>query len=114
MGGGEGWCSKGDPNPEEVGVRRVGGSKGGGPKGGGPEGSPEGCRPRRVGGPKGGPASRGILVFEAPGRSNVNVSPSRRGFTRQPENSKRVHLSAPALQTPPKFNEKTPQREKKE
>ena len=27
----------------------------------------------------------------------------RRGFTRQPENSKRAHLRAPALQTPPKF-----------
>ena len=40
----------------------------------------------------------------------------RRGFTRQPENSKRAHLSAPALQTPPKFHEKTPQEreEKKE
>ena len=34
--------------------------------------------------------------------------PGRRGFTRQPENSKRAHLSAPALQTPPKFHEKTP------
>ena len=33
------------------------------------------------------------------------------GFTRQPENSKRAHLSAPALQTPPKFHEKTPERE---
>ena len=32
--------------------------------------------------------------------------------TRQPENSKRAHLSAPALQTPPKFNEKTPQRDR--
>ena len=30
----------------------------------------------------------------------------RRGFTRQPENSKRAHMSAPALQTPPKFHEK--------
>ena len=38
---------------------------------------------------------------------------SRRGFTRQPENSKRAHLRAPALQTPPKFHEKTP-REKEE
>ena len=36
----------------------------------------------------------------------------RRGFTRQPKNSKRAHLSAPALQTP-KFYEKTPQRGKK-
>ena len=34
---------------------------------------------------------------------------------RQPENSKRAHLSAPALQTPPTFHEKDPQeREKKE
>ena len=32
----------------------------------------------------------------------------RRGFTRQPENSKRAHLSAPALQTPPKFHGRTP------
>ena len=37
------------------------------------------------------------------------------GFTRQPENSKRAHLSAPAFQTPPKFHEKTPrERRKKE
>ena len=36
------------------------------------------------------------------------------GFTRQPENSKRAHLSAPALQTPPKFNEKTPREGRKE
>ena len=35
-------------------------------------------------------------------------SQGRRGFTRQPENSKRAHLSAPALQTQPKFHEKTP------
>ena len=34
----------------------------------------------------------------------------RRGSTRQPENSKRAHLSAPALQTPPKFHEKTNKR----
>ena len=33
-------------------------------------------------------------------------------MTRQPENSKRAHLSVPALQTPPKFHEKTPEREK--
>ena len=38
----------------------------------------------------------------------------RRGFSRQPENSKRAHLSAPALQTPPKFHEKTHRREKNE
>ena len=34
--------------------------------------------------------------------------------TRQPENSKRAHLRSPALQTPPKFHERTPKREKKE
>ena len=31
--------------------------------------------------------------------------------TRQPENSKRAHFRAPALQTPPKFHEKTTQRD---
>ena len=39
---------------------------------------------------------------------------ARRGFTRQPENSKRAHLSAPALQTPPKFHEKDQKRGRKE
>ena len=38
----------------------------------------------------------------------------RRGFTRQPENSKRAHFRAPALLKPPKFHEKTPKREKTE
>ena len=33
--------------------------------------------------------------------------------TRQPENSKRAHFRAPALQTPPKFHER-PKREKEE
>ena len=37
----------------------------------------------------------------------------RRGFTRQPENSKRAHLRALALQTPPKFHEKTPRERRK-
>ena len=67
-------------------------------------------------------------VFEAPGPSNVHVwalglscetpaAPPDRAAgarTRQPENSKRAHLSAPALQTPPKFHEKTPREGKKE
>ena len=39
--------------------------------------------------------------------------PGRRGFTRQPENSKRAHLSVPALQTPPKFHEKRPTERRK-
>ena len=34
--------------------------------------------------------------------------------TRQPENSKRAHLSAPALHTPPKFHEKDQKRGRKE
>ena len=42
------------------------------------------------------------------------ASPEGRGFTRQPENSKRAHLRVPALQTPPTFHERTQQREKKE
>ena len=33
--------------------------------------------------------------------------------TRQPENSKRAHFRAPALQTPPKFHVKTPRERKK-
>ena len=39
---------------------------------------------------------------------------NRSRFARQPENSKRARLRVPALQTPPKFHEKTPEREKKE
>ena len=38
----------------------------------------------------------------------------RRGFTRQHENSKRAHLRVPALQTPPKFHEKTPRERERE
>ena len=80
-GGPEGW----GPNPEKVGPEGLG-ARGGGPKGGGPKGGG-----RRVGGPKFRAFfslshrkfhsffslwgfSRGILVvFEAPGRSNVRV-----------------------------------------
>ena len=52
------------------------------------------------------------------GLSGCRVNPwrlwGRRGFTRQPENSKRAHFRSPALQTPPKFHEKTPrERDKK-
>ena len=38
----------------------------------------------------------------------------RRGFTRQPENSKRAHLRALALHTPSKFHEKTTRERQKE
>ena len=37
-----------------------------------------------------------------------------RGFTRQPENSQRAHLRVTALQTPPKFHEKTPREREEE
>ena len=46
------------------------------------------------------------------GLSGCRVTPrrlrGRQGFTRQPENSKRAHMSVPAFQTPSKFHEKTP------
>ena len=52
------------------------------------------------------------------GLSGCRVKPrrlrGRRGFTRQPENSKRAHLTPPALQTPQKFHEKTPRERQKE
>ena len=52
------------------------------------------------------------------GLSGCRVEPRRLGgrwgFTRQSENSKRAHLSVPALQTPPKFHEKTPRERRKE
>ena len=54
------------------------------------------------------------------GLSGCCVEPRRphqtgpRGFTRQPENSKRAHLSVPALQTPQNSPRENPQREKKE
>ena len=50
--------------------------------------------------------SRGRAV---PGRT----VPGRRGFTRQPENSKRAHLSAPALPNTTKIPRGNPQREEK-
>ena len=48
------------------------------------------------------------LLCEAPAARSGGAAGAR---TRQPENSKRAHLSVPALQTPPKFHEKTPQRD---
>ena len=38
----------------------------------------------------------------------------RRGFTQQPENSKRAHLRPWRFKTPPKFHEKTPRETQKE
>ena len=51
----------------------------------------------------------GVIVMSC----ETPAARSRRGFTRQPENSKRAHLTAPALQTPPKFHERTPKRGRK-
>ena len=39
--------------------------------------------------------------------------PAAGARTRQPENSKRAHFTAPALQTPPKFHERTPRERRK-
>ena len=55
---------------------------------------PEGVGPRRVG-------------------AQTHQTGPAGARTRQPGNSKRAHLSAPALQTPPKFHEKTPRERKK-
>ena len=38
---------------------------------------------------------------------------TRQGFTRQHENSKRAHSRVPALQTPPKFHDRTPRKEER-
>ena len=49
--------------------------------------------------------------------AKVDRRPTRPGAgarTRQPENSKRAHFTAPALQTPPKIPRKDPKREKEE
>ena len=52
-------------------------------------------------------------VFEDRGPQMCTRLRGRRGFTRQPENSKRAHFRAPALRTPPKFHEKTPREGRK-
>ena len=67
---------------------------------------PEGVGPRRWG-PKGGAPKGGGPKFGA-------FFLSRPPFPRQPENSKRAHLRVPALQTPPKFHEKTPKERERE
>ena len=56
------------------------------------------------------------LQFGAAARAAQGIGrpQSRRGFTRQPESPKRAHWRPLALQTPPKFNEKTPRGREKE
>ena len=44
----------------------------------------------------------------------VRTLRGRRGFTQQPENSKRAHLRPRRFKTPPKFHEKTPRETQKE
>ena len=64
-------------------------------------------------------SSHGILVW-CFGRSGPQMCLLNPGglwgvhTTRQPENSKRAHFRTPALQTPPKFHEKTPREGEKE
>ena len=64
----------------------------------------------------------GVFEFRDPQMCTIGLSGchvksrrlrGRRGFTRQPEISKRAHLTPPALQTPPKFHEKSPEKDKK-
>ena len=50
------------------------------------------------------------LSCETPAAPPVRAAGAR---TRQPENSKRAHFRAPALQTPPKFHVRTPRERKK-
>ena len=50
--------------------------------------------------------SLGVFSWNFGGVFEDQSSKRLRGRRRQPENSKRAHLRAPALQTPPKFNEK--------
>ena len=54
-------------------------------------------------------------VFEGRSCETPAAPPDRAAGarTRQPENSKRAHFRAPALQTPPKFHAKTPRERKK-
>ena len=75
----------------------------------------------------GGPFVEFWWCFWRPGPCNVHVralrlscetpaAPPDRAAgarTQQPENSKRAHFRAPALQTPPKFHERTPRERKK-
>ena len=46
-------------------------------------------------------------------RRKTSLHRSRRGFRRQPENSKCAHSRVPAFHTPPKIQREDPQREKK-
>ena len=68
--------------------------------------------------PRSRPPATAPTLWCGSGRSLPPLPPrwlwGRRGFTRQPENSKRAHFSSPAFQTPPKFHEKTSKRGKTE
>ena len=124
----------GGPNPGKVRARSCGGPKGGGPNGGGPNGGGPKFRaffslsrhsflffiPSLVG------LFRGILVvFEAPGRSNVHVWSSRAvvceprrpglvgppGFHTTTREPKRAHLRVPVFKNTTKIQRKRPTRE---
>ena len=150
----EGWSPEGwGPEPRKSGgpkggspkggAQKGGAQKGGAPKGGAPQlWGPEAWEPKisrfffSLSPPQnsffsslsGGLLVEFLVVFEAPGRSNVRVwsslvvvcEPRRPGLVGPPgfhttaREPKRAHLSVPALQTPPKFNEKTPREGRKE
>ena len=125
-------CGAPRVGPRRVGPRRVGGPKGGAPKGGGPQNfalffplPPQFFffPPLSFG------LFRGILVvFEAPGPSNVHVWSSRgvvceprrpglvgpQGFHTTAREPKRAHLRSWSSKTTPKFNEKDQKRGRKE
>ena len=58
---------------------------------------------------------RRLTVFPAPSAIlwSLDCTRGHRGFTRQPENSKRAHFRARRFETPPKFHEKTPRGKKR-
>ena len=64
----------------------------------------EGPKPRKSGGRKGG-APKGVKPRRLWGR---------RGFTRQPDNSKCAYFRVAALETTPRFHENTPREKKSE
>ena len=68
--------------------------------------------PRRVGPRRVGPRRVGPEGWGPEGWGPEGWAAGAR--TRQPKNSKRAHLRAPAFKTPPKFNEKTPRETQKE
>ena len=121
----------GEPEPGKSGAPKGGAPKGGGPNGGGPKISrfffPSPAGKFALFFPLWG-SSRGILVvFEAPGRSNVHVWSSRAvvceprrpglvgppGFHTTAREPKRVHLRVPVFKNTTKIQRKRPKEREK-